>query len=160
MQRIGANWLGSVIVLFFICAAAQGQEGSRPEQVTFKSGCNYEPPEFYEQQKRLAPWFTKLNRQITNEPGFDALSRAMISALGDGRSVTCFLMVEKDGSLRKVDIGDAWAPSLKEPTDALVKRAAPFAAPPSEILFPRQVLLRFERNGQSIRVLSYLFPIR
>lgn len=84
----------------------------------------------------------------------------MIAELSDGRCITCYLMLEKDGSLKKLDVLDYWGPTLKEPTDVFVRRAAPFADPPSEILCPRQVMVQFEKNGDSIRVLSQLFPIR
>jgi hypothetical protein len=160
MPRYCENSIVPVLLLTFFCTTAQGQEPTQPDQTSFKSACNWEPPEFYEQVKRLAPWFTKLNRQITNEPGFNALSKAMINLLSDGRCITCYLMLEKDGSLKKLDVFDDWGPTLKEPTDVFLRRAAPFVDPPSEILYPRQVMVKFERNGDSIRVLSYLFPIR
>jgi hypothetical protein len=160
MPRYRANWLLPVLLLTFFCNHAQGQEPIQSEQVTFKSNCNWQPPEFYQQQKRLAPWFTKLNSQITNEPGFNALSKAMINSLSDGRCITCYLMLEKDGSLKKLDVLDYWGPTLKEPTDGFLRQAAPFADPPSEILSPRQVMVKFEKNGETIRVLSQLFPIR
>lgn len=116
-------------------------------------GSNGESLEVKSAKNELAPWFLSVENKLSNTAAFVELSKS--SLLQQNSSNLFYLKLTDSGEIDRFIVAQPCSPSLEKVFVTCVKEAAPFSTPPTnKFVDSRKITIKFERNNESIRVLT------
>lgn len=116
-------------------------------------GSSQESLELKSARRELAPWFLSLEKKLSNTASFVGLSKSAL--LQQNSSNLFYLRLTDSGEIDRLIAAQPCSPSLEKLFVACVNEAAPFSIPPAnKYVDSRKITIKFERNSESIKVLT------